>query len=409
MGSFRRYLTFFSLILLLPKTAGASGFTIYDFGVEEQSQGNAVAAQVETPAAIFYNPAGIAGLSGTQVEGGVSALFPKVTFHSDVSDQDTKVHSGVLLPTYLYATKNFDKINLGFGFFSANGNKAEYPKSWEGRFFLTSAELLEFNFAPTIGYQLLPNVSIGASAVLTQIYIKRSNQISLFPFFTQEGSLDIKADGLGIGSAIGLKAHMGSSIVGIVYKGPMKIKYDGSATFQVPSAASSFFPNGDIHTTQHFPQMVVVGLANQAIPRFTLEADLQWTNWNSFNSQTLTFDKKTSVVNDTTLPYNWKDTWTLRVGGHYDINDALVVRLGYVFDPTAVPGSTISPELPESDKHILEGGFGMHKDRWAFDFFYGIILSKSRQANNSLPGMPIHQGKYTSSANGGGVSLRYQF
>ena len=65
------------VLIVFPQWVEASGFSVYEYGAEEQAQGNAVAAQINSPSAIFYNPAGIAGLQGTQVKFGTSILFPK--------------------------------------------------------------------------------------------------------------------------------------------------------------------------------------------------------------------------------------------------------------------------------------------------------------------------------------------
>jgi len=165
-----------SLFLLYPSLVIASGFTIYDFGAEEQAQGNAVAAQVDTPSAVFYNPAAIADLAGTQLKVGTSVLVPKITFQSSITNQDTETKPGPFYPSYFFMTQKISQpLTIGFGFFSAIGNEIDYPSNWEGRFFLTSSDLKQFNFAPTVAYQLSENLSIGVSAVITYATLKQSS------------------------------------------------------------------------------------------------------------------------------------------------------------------------------------------------------------------------------------------
>lgn len=410
MALLRRFMI---AILIVTTTQGvvlASGLTIYEFGAEEQAQGNAVAAQIDSPSAIFYNPAGVANLSGTQIKIGGSALFPSINFHSDVTATDTDVKSGPVVPSYVFVTKNIDRFGFGLGVFSANGNKVEYPKDWEGRFFLTSSELLQVNIAPTISYRFSENIAAGVNLVGTYSKIKQNNQIFLLPLgIPQEGSAQLEGDGFGVGFTAGVQAKIGASSFAAVYKSPIKIKYSGDATFETPPPASPFFPNGGFTTNQKFPQMIVLAASNQPLRPLTLEADLQWTNWHVYDSQTFAFDKQTVAVQDFTVPFHWKNTWTIRLGGHYDINDNIGVRLGYVFDPSAVPGNTISPLFPELNKHIVTAGIGYHKNGWKADLYYAHIISESRHVDNSLPGFPVHKGTYEASADAVGAAVSYMF
>lgn len=396
-------------ILSLPRLVDASGFSVYDFGAEEQAQGNAVAAQVESPSAVFYNPAGLSDLDGIQLKLGTSILFSEITFQSDTTNTDTNIEPGPFFPSYLFVTSRLnDRWSAGFGVFSAIGNEVEYPEDWEGRFFLTSSKLLQLNLSPTVAYKISERLSIGGGAVVTYATFKRSNQITLAPL-PGEGTLDVDADGFGIGGVIGAKLKMGASTFGVVYKSPMRITFKGDADFTAPGLAALFSQDGDIRSTQKFPQMVILGFAHQPIPEMTLEIDLQWTNWNSFNEQTLRFGNPVLGVQEVTVPFHWKDTWTIRAGGHYKVTDTVAVRLGYVFDPSAVPDETLSPIIPELDKHIVEGGIGFQREPWALDLFYGVIFGQSRKAENSLAGMAVHRGTYDASGHGGGVSVRYQF
>src|SRR3990172_12984198 len=85
--------------LFCPQRVAASGFAIYDFGAAEQAKGNAVVAQVDAPSAVFYNPAGLAGIAGTDLQAGTTVVFPKTTFHSDVTGRDTDAGAGPSFPS----------------------------------------------------------------------------------------------------------------------------------------------------------------------------------------------------------------------------------------------------------------------------------------------------------------------
>ena len=412
MAAIRWFLIVFCSILVFPCWVNASGFTIYEYGAEQQAQGGAVAAQGNRPSSVFYNPAGIIGLTDTRLQFGTSALFPRLTFNSDATNRETKRNLGPLFPTYLFASYDLSKrLGLGFGFFSTAANKVDYPIDWEGRFFLTKAELRQFNFAPTLAFRISESLAFGVSTVVTYADFEQNNQLDFSALgFPQEGSLTLDGSGLGVYGVAGIRANLGPSLLlGIVYKSPMKITFDGDARFQVPGPLRPQFPDGGIQSALQFPQMAIIGLAVRPTPSLTTEADLQWTNWNTLNSQTVRFDQKSTFVQDTILPLNWKDTWTVRVGGNYQINHCLTFRGGYVYDPSAVPDETISPLFPELDKHMVTAGLGFHKDRWSIDLLYEAIIGEARMVNNSLPGFPQHQGVYKSVAHAAGLSFLYRF
>ena len=407
---FRSLFVAVSAAVLSVQDASASGFSVYDFGAAEQAKGNAVVAQVDAPSAVFYNPAGLAGLEGTDLQAGTTAVFPKSSFHSNVTGLDTDGDAGAAFPSYLFVSQQLGgSWGVGLGLFAASGNKVDYPKDWEGRFVVTSAELRQVHLAPSIAYRVSPNVSVGAGVVVTRADFQQSSQLDFSTFSLPEGTADLKGDGYGLSANAGLQARFGATAVGAVYKSASSISFDGTASFQVPAPAAAFFPSGGMETALKFPQMVIVGVANRAIPRLTLEGDVQWSNWNTLDSQAIRFDNNTLALQDTSVPLDWEDTWTFRIGGQYDVSDAVAIRAGYTYDPSAVPDATLSPVFPEPDKHEVNMGLGITQGSWTIDFLYGVLITESRQANNSLTGFPNHNGTYDGSAQAVGLSVRGRF
>ena len=396
--------------LFCPQRVAASGFAIYDFGAAEQAKGNAVVAQVDDPSAVFYNPAGLAGITGTDLQAGTTVVFPKATFHSDVTGRNTRGDAGPAFPSYLFVSQQVGSSwGMGLGIFAASGNKVEYPNDWEGRFVVTSAELRQVQLAPSVAYRVSPQVSIGAGLVVTRADFQQASRIDLSTFGLPEGTAELEGDGFGVGANVGVQARLGATLLGAVYKSPSSISFDGDARFQVPAPAAPFFPNGGMDTSLKFPQMIIVGVATRAIPRVTLEGDVQWSNWNTLDGQDIRFDNNTLTVQDTRVPFDWRDTWTVRIGGQYDLTDAVVLRAGYSFDPSAVPDATLSPAFPEPDKHEVTVGVGIRRGYWTVDLLYGALFTETRRANNALTGLPSHSGRYESSTQAAGLSVRGRF
>ncbi len=56
------------------------------------------------------------------------------------------------------------------------------------------------------------------------------------------------------------------------------------------------------------------------------------------------------------FPLDWKDSYSFRIGGEYDVNSSLTVRAGFDHGNNPVPASTIFPVFPAIvENHISVG------------------------------------------------------
>ena len=70
-------------------------------------QGNSVIAHTDDPSSVFFNPALINKLDGTQIEIGTTILIPRTSFHSDVTGRDFKTEDDAFFPPTLFVTHKF--------------------------------------------------------------------------------------------------------------------------------------------------------------------------------------------------------------------------------------------------------------------------------------------------------------
>ena len=94
--------------------AFASGFGIFTQGASALGQGDAVVAHTDGPSAIFFNPALINSLPGTQVEAGTTAIFPPRKFSSSADGSVSRTEDTAFFPSTFYVTHAInDKISAG--------------------------------------------------------------------------------------------------------------------------------------------------------------------------------------------------------------------------------------------------------------------------------------------------------
>ena len=123
-------------VFLLPLVAFAGGFGLNEQGAKASGMANAFAAQANDPTAVYFNPAGIVQLDGTQVTIGASPVIPQAKFDSSTTDpagirgtspgnitnMDDKI---VAVPNAYVTQKINDYVSFGFGTFSNFGLETE--------------------------------------------------------------------------------------------------------------------------------------------------------------------------------------------------------------------------------------------------------------------------------------------
>ena len=90
---------------VLPSKAIAGGFLVYNQDATANSLGLAYAAQVESPAAVLYNPAAINQLEGTQCSFNTTIITYSSDFHSSQTGENTKQDDHVFVLPNLFRAK----------------------------------------------------------------------------------------------------------------------------------------------------------------------------------------------------------------------------------------------------------------------------------------------------------------
>ena len=85
-------------------------------------------------------------------------------------------------------------------------------------------------------------------------------------------------------------------------------------------------------------------------------------------------------------------------------------RAGYAFDTTPIPDSTLGPELPDSDRHNVSFGLGIHNNYAALDLAYMWVHFVDRTVINQNPQTLTGQnGTFKSDAHLFGANVTVKF
>jgi len=173
------------LCAAMPTLLGAQGFGIYEQGTCAMGRAGAgVAAPCSDGSAMFFNPAGLAGLTGGRLTIGVTLLDVQGGFTDDLFQQKTKLDDPLLaIPQVYISYAATPKLGVGVGLFAPYGLETNWPTAFDGRFAGYKNILKSVYIQPTLAYQVSPRVSLGAGldVVLGKVELNQRLDLATTP------------------------------------------------------------------------------------------------------------------------------------------------------------------------------------------------------------------------------------
>jgi long-chain fatty acid transport protein len=385
----------------------AAGYAVFTQGAAALGQGNAATAHTQSPSTVFYNPALMNKLEGTQAEFGTTGLLVSREFTSAATGASTSNESA-FFPSTFYVTHKFnDSLSAGLGVFSPFGLGTEWNDDWEGKYIATKSKLTTFDINPSVSYRIIPSLAVAVGLDVMLVDAKLERKIPVAPGIDM--GQKFKGDGTGVGFNVGAAYDFNKDLtLGVSYRSSVYVDITGKSSTTLIATPLDSPGKASIR----LPQQVTAGLAYQVAAPLTVEAGLRWEGWSAFKELRLTLD------NGTLLPAtqrNWHDTWGANLGGNYRLNDNVALLAGYVYGNSAVPDSTFDPSIPDAATHVFCLGTDLKFQRYKIALSYAYQLYEDRTKANAvsggLPSPPFSQanGKYQTDAHLLAVSLGYQF
>jgi long-chain fatty acid transport protein len=385
----------------------AAGFRLPEQDSAAMGMASAFVGQADNPSAVWYNPAGIIQLDGTMVSGGVIGIYPELT-HENTNGMTDVSRRDLYLPVQLYAThKLSDRIGVGFGINNPFGLITDWSKTSSTRYVATYSSLAVTEFNPNIAYKLNDNLSAAFGIAYVHIRATLEKIQPTSPLTDANFRLSGDGDGWGVNAALRYKASDTVNL-GLSYRSRIKEKVDGTAELNGTPLS------GTGKTTIMLPDLIQAGVSYSASDKLTVNADLEYTLWSTFD--TLTIESDVAAFNKTE-EHQWKNVACLRIGGQYKLSDQWKVRAGYLYDQNPVKEEHFETRIPDSDRQGLSIGAGYTIGNVTIDAAYMYLLFNKRTISNSLmddasvtPKAPdALNGTYRSHAQLAGITIGYKF
>ncbi len=367
----------------------AAGFNLGEFGGRSAAMGNAAVAQGYDPSTIYYNPAGIGFLEGTQFYGGVTLIAPQGTFVGAdpiFPDREYEQEDQIFPPLGIYATHRFnEKFAAGIGLTTPFGlGVAWEDEDFPGRFISKDVTLASYYISPVVAYKPHPKLSIsgGADFVISSLELNRNVLL-----FSSEGSPGTEVGTATLEGTTELAVGFTASAmyrtdrlgVGVAYRHSVNNEADdGDATFNVfddldaktKAFANALLKDQKVATGLEYPSILAAGLYYKLTESLGAEVSYAYFGWDVFDELVLDFDD--DRLNQT-IPENYENSSQLRVGVHYEATDRLSLRGGFIWDETPQPIESVSPLLPDDTRNDYTFGIGYDFGKFKLDGGYMFV------------------------------------
>lgn len=387
------------LVAAAGTTVHANAFLLNEFDARAVGRGNAVSASDVDASSIYYNIGGLAVADGTRIVVGGSLIGPIASFKDStgaVTDSNT---SPQFIPGVFASSRVHDMVSVGLGFYTPFGLAISWPASSPQADLVREEVLHTFFITPSVGLNLdkqVPGLSFGAGLDLVPATVELKQDIF---FGSDRGNAHLAATAFGIGGRFGVMYRppaLRQLSLGVMYRTDVKEDFSGTGRFEAPSPyRAQLPPDGDVRTSITLPQSVSGGVAYRPADNVELEADLVWTNWKKFSKLAIDVPSTTGMGSMTiSSPRDYKNTTTLRIGGEYALpNYKTALRLGFIYDPTPIPTTRLTAELPDIDKYDVCAGGSYQLGK--FDLHLGLIyvIKQTRQTAMD-PGTPEYKGSF---------------
>ncbi|MCX6167856.1 MAG: outer membrane protein transport protein [Ignavibacteriales bacterium] len=419
----------FTLIIicgLFANSVYGSGFQLNEHGARAMAMAGAFTGLANDPSAIYFNPAGITQLKGTQFLAGATLILP-ISSYTAPKPQNTltDMNGQVFNPINFYITQQIgDKLAIGLGINNQYGLGTKWDQNWVGRSLAVETKVETYFFTPVIAYKLFENLSVSAGPAIAvgNVTISKKSVNAVNPlgpeFLTlMEGTSDVA-----IGFTAGILYKASDKLqFGLTYRSEMTFDFSGTAT----STPASFtfvhpilkvpvtvpWPNGDITASLTTPQNLTFGLAYMASDNFTTTFDFQYVGWSSYDKLAVTFANYNpasptfSGTYTNSVDRNYENTFIVRWGFEYKPTDSFALRGGLLYDRNPIPDGYVDPTLPDANRVGINLGFGGKlTDHLGLDISYMYLIFADRTIGNSKFGF---NGTYSNSAHLFGLDFSY--
>jgi long-chain fatty acid transport protein len=389
-----------ALALLCCFSASAVGLRDPNLDPEAIARGNAFVATADNPSAIYYNPAGITQLEGNNVRAGIYVISADTKYTSPsgvTAHTDAKLQP---IPNlyYVYAPTNFP-LAFGLGVYSPFGLSLDWGKKTPFSSLAEDGQIIYVCINPVVAWRINSKLSIAVGPTINYSQATLNRGI----FGVPGGQFKFEGSGVGVGFNAGVRWQPLEQLAfGVNYHSASKINYEG--TSRTPPSPPLPGPTSS-QASGSFPQFIVGGVSYRPTPNWNLEADVDWTDWDTLND--IIF--RGTAFGNVPFVLDYQSSFMYEFGVTRELGKNYFASVGYIYSQNSSPSKHFNPIVPDSDLQLGSVGLGHRGKHWdwmaAYHFGYGTRTVKG----NVSPTPETADGHYHTFNNAFNLSATFKF
>lgn len=363
----------------------AAGFMLSEQSVAGLGRAYAGAGIVgDDLSAVWYNPAGMVLLPGTQVQAGGVYVDLDLSYKGDNGETENGSKYGVPIPNFFFTRQMNDSMWFGLGLTVPYGLATEYNRTWRQIGRGMNAEIKVFDLNPNIAWKVSDKLSIGAGISLQYADAQYETGVMGGAAYGR-----LNADSFAWGANVGVMWSPTETLrFGLSYRSQVNHHADGDLRVGLAGGDNRSYIGefSNASASLSAPQTVLLTGTWEATPKLRLSALIRWADWSSFDTLTVEVDPQSAsnpvlgalIREPIAVENKWQDTWLFTIGADYMINNAWTVRAGVGYETSPIDDDSYRTALiPDSDRLWLSIGATWHvtenlQGDFGFTWLHGI-------------------------------------
>ena len=385
--------------LLLPTLALANGYNVPNVNPRDLARVDSARAAQDTAAAVYGNPAALAGIQGVNLSLGISLLDLRSDWHAPdgftplplaaSSPRSASLKFKPVPPPALFASYGGMLGDRGWGVGAGmnipQGGNVYWPGDWAGRFRITTVDRKIYGFYGSAGIDVVKQVRIGGGVVYYYTTETLETGIDILDVTEAQARLEASGGAVAFDVSTVITPFDGVPLtLALDYKHQGVQKLTGKATFtDVPPGLATLLREQNVTHVLTIPNVLNIGAAWRVVPALNITAGFTFDRYkvypeDLFAGETISLPVRREYGNGQTY----------RLGAEYTLFPELALRAGVQRDISGVQRDFYSPTLPDASSWA--GAVGAS---WFFTpslgidaaFFYAHLDEISSTATRDAP------------------------
>lgn len=398
-----------SLLLLSPSLIWAQGSQVNTQSQKAVGMAGAGSALFIDETSIVYNPGALVKMDHNAVQIGGSAIMYRSAFREAGSPEvhHTKFQISPPFGAYAVFGPKGSWWKAGLGVYTPFGGSVDWGREWPGRYSLTNLSMRAIYVQPTLSFKITDEFSVGGGFVYNIGLVDMGRALPVFYPDGTAGQATLKGTGTGMGYNIGVHYNLADQFsLSLNYRSKVNTKLEGGdATFDVPAALASSFPDGKFDAELPLPASFNIGLAFPLSEKLDMALDGSFIGYSIYKELVFDYQTNTPTLQDTRSVKKYENAFSGKAGLNYQVNPKLDLRLGAGYVYTPVQAKYVYPETPDNNRMMAAGGFTYKfSPNWEMSAAYVFQKILKRTTTNAETQL---RGAYETNIHAPGISVSY--